>query len=94
MDEYEDLNVDLIDSIETLIKYEGYIQKERELAVKFGKYENIPLKIDFDYHKLKSLLYEAREKLNKIKPQTIGQAARISGVSPSDISVLAVYYGK
>ena len=94
MDDYDGLNIDLIDSVETLIKYEGYIQKERELAEKFGKYENIPLKIDFDYHQLKSLSYEAREKLNKIKPQTIGQAARISGISPSDISVLAIYYGK
>lgn len=94
MDEHDGLNNDLIDTIETLIKYEGYIQKERELAAKFGKYESIPLKIDFDYHSLKSLSYEAREKLNKIKPQTIGQAARISGVSPSDISVLAVFYGK
>ncbi len=94
MDKHEGLNVDLIDSIETLIKYEGYIQKERELSAKFEKYENIPLKTDFDYHELKSLSYEAREKLNKIKPQTIGQAARISGVSPADISVLVIYYGK
>ncbi len=94
MDSYVGLNSDLIDAIETLIKYEGYILKERELAAKFGKYENIPLKSDFNYHTLESLSYEAREKLNKIKPQTIGQAARISGVSPSDISVLAIYYGK
>ncbi len=94
LDKYEGLNIDLIDSIETLIKYEGYIIKERELAQKFEKFENIKLKTDFDYHQLESLSYEAREKLNKIKPQTIGQAARISGVSPADISVLAIYYGK
>lgn len=94
MERYEGLNIDLIDSIETIIKYEGYIKKERELAAKFEKYENIPLKVDFDYHELKSLSYEAREKLNKIKPQTIGQASRISGVSPADISVLAIYYGR
>ena len=94
MDSYDGINSDLVDAIETLIKYEGYILKERELAAKFGKYESIPLKVDFDYHTLESLSYEAREKLNKIKPQTIGQAARISGVSPSDISVLAIYYAK
>jgi len=94
MSTFEGIDNDLIDAIETLIKYEGYIIKERELAAKFGKYESIPLKIDFDYNTIQSLSYEAREKLNKIKPQTIGQAARISGVSPSDISVLAVYYGK
>ncbi len=91
---YEFLDSELIESIEILIKYEGYIVKEKDLADKFEKFEKMKLKTDFDYHELQSLSYEAREKLNRIKPTTIGQAARISGVSPSDISVLAVYYGK
>ena len=58
------------------------------------KIEEIPLKPDFDYQSLKSLSYEAREKLTKIKPKTLGQASRISGVSPSDINVLMVYLGR
>ncbi len=91
---YEFLDSELIESIEILIKYEGYIVKEKDLADKFEKFEKIKLKTDFDYHEIQSLSYEAREKLNKIKPTTIGQAARISGVSPSDISVLAIYQGK
>jgi len=91
---YENLDTTLIESIEILIKYEGYIVKEKELADRFEKFEKIKLDPDFDYHQLQSLSYEAREKLNRIKPTTIGQAARISGVSPSDISVLAIYNGK
>jgi tRNA uridine 5-carboxymethylaminomethyl modification enzyme len=94
LSELDDLDSDLIDSIETVIKYDGYIEKERELAQRFEKYENMPLKVDFDYKKLKSLSYEAREKLSRIRPQTIGQASRISGISPSDISVLTVFIGK
>ncbi len=93
-EKYAELDDDFIDSIETMIKYEGYIDKEKELALKFEKFENTPLKEDFNYHKLESLSYEAREKLSKIRPSTIGQAARISGVSPSDISVLTIYIGK
>lgn len=85
---------ELVESIEILIKYEGYILKEQELVRKFEQYENLNLKPDMDYKRLQSLSSEAREKLNKIKPKTIGQAARISGVSPSDISVLTVYLGK
>ncbi len=90
---YESVEKELIESIEILIKYEGYIMKEKELADKFEKFEKIKLEQDFDYHQLQSLSYEAREKLNRIKPTTIGQAARISGVSPADISVLAIYNG-
>jgi tRNA uridine 5-carboxymethylaminomethyl modification enzyme len=94
VEKYENLDSDLIESIEILIKYEGYIMKEKELADKFEKFEKIKLDPNFDYHKLQSLSFEAREKMNKIKPSTIGQAARISGVSPADISVLAIYHGK
>ena len=83
-----------IESVEIQIKYEGYISKEKEIADKMIKFENLHLKKDFDYSALKSLSFEAREKLNKIKPSSIGQASRISGVSPSDINVLLVYLGR
>ncbi len=94
LENFENVNTDLLESIEILIKYEGYIAKENELANKFEKYEKLKLKPDFDYQQLQSLSFEAREKLSKIRPHTLGQAARISGVSPTDISVLAVYLSK
>jgi len=83
-----------LEEAEILIKYEGYINKEQEIADKLSKFENIELHEDFDYQSLKSISYEAREKLSNIKPKTIGQASRISGVSPSDISVIIVYLGR
>jgi len=89
----EGLNTEIIEQAEIRIKYQGYIDKERELANKLGKLENVVIKDDFDYQQLTSLSFEAREKLSKIRPLTIGQAARISGVSPSDIAVLAIYLG-
>jgi len=89
-----DFEEDVLEEAEISIKYEGYITKEKEMANKLARLEDIPLKEDFDYQKLKSLSFEAREKLEKIRPRTIGQASRISGVSPSDINVLAVYIGK
>ena len=87
------LNTEIIEQAEIRIKYQGYIDKERELANKLGKLENVVIKDDFDYQQLTSLSFEAREKLSKIRPITIGQAARISGVSPADIAVLAIYLG-
>jgi len=86
--------VEDIESAGILIKYEGYIKKEKELVEKLTKLDDIPLKEDFDYQSLKSLSTEAREKLSKIRPKTIGQASRISGVSPSDINVIAVFLGR
>ncbi len=83
-----------LEAAEILIKYEGYIEKEKELVEKLLKLEDLPLKEDFDYHSLGSLSSEAREKLTNIKPRTIGQASRISGVSPSDINVIAVFIGR
>lgn len=83
-----------LEQAEILIKYEGYISKESEMARKLQKFDEMILKDNFNFSALKSLSFEAREKLNKIKPKTIGQASRISGVSPSDISVLLVYLGK
>ncbi len=87
-------NNDDIEYSEISIKYEGYIKKEREMAGKMNRLEEIKIHPDFDYNKLQSLSYEGREKLIKIKPATIGQASRISGVSPSDISVLLIYMGR
>jgi tRNA uridine 5-carboxymethylaminomethyl modification enzyme len=88
------LNEEEIESSEILLKYEGYIQKEQETAEKLLRLEAIILKDDFNYHSLQSLSSEAREKLSRVRPATIGQASRISGVSPSDISVLMVYLGR
>lgn len=79
---------------EILMKYEGYISKENDLADKQTRLEDLVLHDDFDYKRLTSLSAEAREKLNKIKPRTIGQASRISGITPSDISILMVYLGR
>jgi tRNA uridine 5-carboxymethylaminomethyl modification enzyme len=90
----KELSDEVKEQAEILIKYEGYILKERELADKLGNLESLPLKPDFDYHSLKSLSTEAREKLSRIKPATIGQASRMSGISPSDINVLVVFISR
>jgi tRNA uridine 5-carboxymethylaminomethyl modification enzyme len=79
---------------EIRMKYEGYIQKEQEMVEKMNRLEQVRLSEEFDYRKLNSLSAEAREKLMQLKPRTIGQASRISGVSPSDISVLLVHMGR
>ena len=79
------------EEVEIMIKYEGYIKKQIEDAEKQKSYENIRLDENIDYEKVPNLALEAREKLNKIKPTSIGQAMRISGVNPSDISVLTIY---
>ncbi|WP_332021393.1 tRNA uridine-5-carboxymethylaminomethyl(34) synthesis enzyme MnmG [Kaistella sp.] len=76
------------------IKYKGYIEKEKENVAKLNRLETIRIPEDFDYTKIGSLSSEAKQKLNKIQPQTIAQAARISGVSPSDINVLLIYLGR
>jgi tRNA uridine 5-carboxymethylaminomethyl modification enzyme len=89
-----EVSPDALEEAEILVKYENYIEKEKEMSSKIERFENIELHSDFDYQKLKSISFEAREKLSKIKPRTIGQAARISGVSPSDISVLLIYLGR
>lgn len=83
-----------IDSVEIAIKYEGYLEKEQEMVEKMLRLENIHLKADLDFKSINSLSSEAVEKLNKIKPKTLGQASRISGISPSDISVLMIHVGR
>ena len=76
---------------EILLKYETYIEKEEKTALKLNKLENLKINDSLNYSEIKALSNEAREKLIKIKPKTIGQASRISGVSPADISILMVY---
>jgi tRNA uridine 5-carboxymethylaminomethyl modification enzyme len=78
---------------EILVKYKGYLDREREMAEKISRLENTTLHEDFDYNALKAISYEGREKLSRIRPRTIGQAARISGINPSDISVLLIHIG-
>ncbi len=80
-------------SNEILIKYKGYLDREKEMAEKISRLENTNLREDFDYSLLKAISFEGREKLQKIRPRTIGQAARISGINPSDISVLLIHIG-
>jgi tRNA uridine 5-carboxymethylaminomethyl modification enzyme len=87
-------DLEVLQTAETSIKYQGYINREKDQAEKMNRLENLKLHSDFDYGVLKALSSEAREKLNKQKPRTIGQASRISGVSPSDISVLLVHLGR
>jgi tRNA uridine 5-carboxymethylaminomethyl modification enzyme len=90
----ENYDKETIEQAEILMKYEGYIEREKEHVEKLKRLESIPLKADIDYSTIKSLSSEAVQKLNKIKPRTIGQASRISGVSPSDISILTIYLGR
>ena len=88
------IDSEIIEQVEIYLKYSGYIEKEKNNADKLNRLENVNIPSTFDYSKVKSLSFEAREKLNKIKPTSISQASRISGVSPSDISVLLVYMGR
>jgi tRNA uridine 5-carboxymethylaminomethyl modification enzyme len=89
--QYDD---EFIEYAEINAKYAGYIEKEQEMAEKMKRLESVKLLENFDYSQIQGLSAEAREKLNRIKPATIGQASRISGVSPSDISVLLVFVGR
>ncbi len=89
-----DLDNEILEQVEIQVKYSGYIDKEKNNADKLNRLEGIKIPETFDYAALKSLSYEAREKLNKIRPTTISQASRISGVSPNDISVMLVYMGR
>ena len=83
-----------LEEAEIQIKYDSYIQKENEIADKLRRLEYIKLPQDFDYHQLQSLSFECREKLNRYKPNTLGEASRISGVSPADVNVLAIFLGR
>ena len=85
------LKTEVASSAEISIKYSRYIEKEREVAERILKYEHLVLPDDMDYAALHALSFEAREKLSRLRPKTIGQASRISGVSPADISVLLIF---
>ena len=85
---------EILESAEILIKYAGYIDREKLVADKFRRLENITIRGRFDYHQIHTISTEARQKLSEIQPDTIGQASRISGVSPSDINVLLVLLGR
>ena len=88
------LDTEVLDQTEIQIKYKGYIEKEKTNADKLQRLEDIKIPTNFDYSPLASLSHEAKEKLNKIKPKTLSQASRISGIKPSDISVLLVKMGR
>ncbi|MCI0449099.1 MAG: tRNA uridine-5-carboxymethylaminomethyl(34) synthesis enzyme MnmG, partial [Chlorobi bacterium] len=84
-------NIDAMNEIEIELRYEGYIQRQIEQAESFNQVEGIEIPEDFDFGKIKSLSTEGREKLSKVRPRSIGQASRIAGVSPADVSILTVY---
>jgi tRNA uridine 5-carboxymethylaminomethyl modification enzyme len=89
-----DLRAEVVEQVEINAKYEGYLDKERELAEKLTRLDEVPLESEMDYARLTSLSMEARIKLAKVRPANLGQASRISGVSPADLSVLMVYLGR
>lgn len=94
LEDAADLGNEVIEQVEINVKYEGYLEKEREMAEKLTRLEEVPLDLELDYARLTSLSIEARQKLDRIRPTTLGQASRISGVSPADLSVLMVYLGR
>ena len=88
---FEQFSPQVLQQVEIEAKYEGYIQKEQSAILLASKTENKALPSDLDYDTISGLRLEARQKLNQIKPLTLGQAGRISGVSPADVTVLAIY---
>src|SRR5690606_25223644 len=88
------LDDEIIEQVYIQLKYSGYIEKEINNAEKLNRLEDVKIPDNFDYDKVKSLSYESREKFKKIRPATISQASRISGVSPSDISILLIHMGR
>ncbi|MDZ4751986.1 MAG: tRNA uridine-5-carboxymethylaminomethyl(34) synthesis enzyme MnmG [Flavobacteriales bacterium] len=88
------LGREIAEQAEIHVKYDGYLEKEKDLAEKMNRLEHVKLPLEFDYHSLSSLSMEARLKLSKIRPETLGQAARISGVNPSDVSILMIHLGR
>ena len=88
------LKKEIVESVEVSLKYNGYIERERLLAEKLHRLEDLKIPENFDFDKVSGMTIECRQKMKKYRPATIGQASRISGVSPSDISVLLVYFGR
>ena len=91
---FADKDDEVLDAVETRIKYSGYIDREKRLADKILRLEQLEIPQDFDFQKITALSMECRIKLERYRPRTIAQASRISGVSPADISVLLVYFGR
>ncbi len=89
-----EMNAEMIEEAEIQIKYKGYIEREKFIAEKLRRLENIAIPGDFDFHSMNSLTIEARQKLSRIRPTTIGQASRIPGVSPADVNVLLIKFGR
>ena len=88
------LRNEIIEAVEINEKYKGYIDREKRIADKISRLEELEIPEKFDYSRISSLSIECRQKLEKYRPRTIAQASRISGVSPADISVLLVYFGR
>jgi tRNA uridine 5-carboxymethylaminomethyl modification enzyme len=93
IEEY-DLDQEIVEQAEIQVKYSGYIEKEKSHADKLTRLEDVIIPENFNFDKIQSISIEAKQKLNKIRPRTIAQASRISGVSPSDVSVLLIYMGR
>ena len=89
-----EMSAEMIEEAEIQIKYKGYIEREKFIAEKLRRLENIAIPDDFDFHSMNSLTIEARQKLSRIRPTTIGQASRIPGVSPADVNVLLIKFGR
>jgi tRNA uridine 5-carboxymethylaminomethyl modification enzyme len=85
---------EILEQVEIQVKYDVYIEKEKELVQRMSQLENLEIPNSFDYNKISSLSTEALQKFNKIRPRTLGQASRISGVNPSDVQILMVYMGR
>ena len=92
--ESQGIDAEAIEEAEIQIKYKGYIEREKFIAEKLHRLESIRIPEDFDFFSMNSLTIEARQKLNRIRPKTIGQASRIPGVSPADVNVLLVKFGR
>jgi tRNA uridine 5-carboxymethylaminomethyl modification enzyme len=90
----QEFDNETLEQVEIQTKYDTYIGKERELVAKMSQLEDLVIPENFNYTKLLSLSNEARQKFNKIKPRTLGQASRISGVNPSDVQILMVFMGR
>jgi len=93
-DQLSPFDKETLEQADILVKYETYIQREKEMIDKINSLEDFKIRPDFDYDKVNALSSEAREKLKKFRPDTIGQMSRISGVSPSDVSIITVYLGR
>ncbi len=90
----KDFDKESLEQAEIQIKYEAYIEKEKQLAERISQLDNLPIPVNFNYDRISSLSAEAMQKFKKIKPETLGQASRISGVNPSDVQILLVYMGR